>query len=210
MQIYKALHEAMTDIAKTGIAKTEKNKEQGYNYRGVAAAMNALSPIFIKHKIIVVPSYSEYHEETVPTSSGGKKKFVRLKGTFKFVHTEDSSSVECACYGEGMDVSDKATTKAQSVAFRTALFTTFVVPFEGVHIDNEEDGDDAAAAISALLEGHIKEVRLTKTDADALAYWRKEKEAFRAFPRAYDEFKDATTRHRRALGAQPTTTGATQ
>jgi hypothetical protein len=41
-----------------------------------------------------------------------------------------------------MDSGDKAVTKAQSVAFRTALFQAFIVPTEATAIDPERDGDD--------------------------------------------------------------------
>lgn len=70
--------------------------------------------------------------------------------------------------------------------------------------------DDATAArINALTDKLIAAVRETKTDEEAMAYWRKEKEALKQHPRAYDEFKNATVAHRRTLGAQQPA-GATQ
>ena len=207
-RIYPALLAAMTDAAESGIAKLSTNKDQGYKFRGIEAAMNAMVPILIKHKIVVVPSYAEHIEAERETKSGGRMKFVRVKGVFKFVHSEDGSSIESICWGEGMDVSDKATAKAQSVAFRTALFTTFVVPTTGVHIDNEGDdggaGGDQGDDIPTLLQKHIKEVRLLKTDAEARDYWVKERVAFKDHPNAYGEFRDATVAHRQALAKKAT------
>lgn len=43
-------------------------------------------------------------------------------------------------YGEAMDSGDKALTKAQSVAFRTALFQTFVVPLVAMDPESDEYG----------------------------------------------------------------------
>ena len=48
--------------------------------------------------------------------------------------------MKCETYGEAMDSGDKAVTKAQSVAFRTALFQQFIVPT--MAMDPEDGGDD--------------------------------------------------------------------
>jgi hypothetical protein len=56
-QIQEALVAAMRDICKIGIGKTSKADK--YNYRGIDAAMNEMSPILVNHKITVTPRYSE-------------------------------------------------------------------------------------------------------------------------------------------------------
>lgn len=126
-QIHGAILNAMRMIAKTGIAKASRNKDQGYNFRGIEAAMNEMSPILINCGISITPSYSEMTIAERESKSGGKLRFCTLKGSFKF-EAEDGSFVIGEAYGEGMDSSDKATAKAMSVAYRTALFQQFVVP----------------------------------------------------------------------------------
>jgi hypothetical protein len=162
--IHAAILSAMRDIATVGISKSSRNKDQGYNFRGVEDAMNQLSPILIKNKIIVTASYSDHKEAERETKSGGRMKFVTLKGSFKF-EAPDKSFVTSEAYGEGADTSDKATTKAMSVAFRTALFQQFVVPTMAMdpEQDEEETDDemlagfkDAALGGSAALEQHFK------------------------------------------------------
>jgi hypothetical protein len=126
-KIHTAILTAMTAIAKTGIAKLSRNKDQNYNFRGIEAAMNEMSPILIQSGISVTPSYSELAITERESKSGGKLRFCTLKGSFKF-EADDGSFVVGEAYGEGMDSSDKATAKAMSVAYRTALFQQFVVP----------------------------------------------------------------------------------
>lgn len=126
-KIHSCILSAMADIGKTGIAKLSKNKDQGYNFRGIEAAMNEMAPILIRNGIIVSPSYIDYNVYERESKSGGKLRFVTVKGIFKF-EAEDGSFVTGEAYGEGMDSSDKATSKAQSVAYRTALFQQFIVP----------------------------------------------------------------------------------
>lgn len=211
MKIYAAVHAAITEIATEGVGKSRRNKEQNYDYRGVEDAMNAVSPLLVKHKIVVIPRFTEHSDEMRETKSGGKMKYVKVKGVFKFVHAEDASSFESEIYGEGMDVADKATTKAESVAYRICLFQTFCIPYMGVLVDPEGDngGVDEEAEMEALLQGHIKEASLLREDKSVLDYWKKERVAFANDKARYDRFTAAVAAHRKTLAArQPA--GATQ
>lgn len=180
--IHTAIKQAMIDIAKTGIAKASRNKDQGYNFRGIEAAMNDMCPILIKNGIIVCPSYSEFAASERESKSGGKLRFVTLKGTFRF-EAEDGSFVTGEAYGEGMDSSDKATSKAQSVAYRTALFQQFVVPTMAIDPESgigvptrEEELAELADIIIDKFEsgntwGAYEEYMALKDNDDKLAVW---------------------------------------
>lgn len=159
--IHSSIKSAMAEIARTGIAKISRNKDQSYNFRGIEAAMNEMCPVLIRAGIIVSPSYSELTVHERQSKSGGTLRFVMLKGSFKF-EAEDGSFVIGEAYGEGMDSSDKATTKAQSVAFRTALFQQFIVPTMaidpesglGVPTRDEELEEIAASAVDKFEAGN--------------------------------------------------------
>lgn len=157
-QIHAAIIGAMRMIAKTGIAKLSKNKDQGYNFRGIEAAMNEMSPILINNGITIVPSYTELVMYERESKSGGKLRFATVKGSYRF-EAEDGSFVTSEAYGEGMDSSDKATAKAMSVAFRTALFQQFVVPTMAIDPDTgygvptrDEELEDIAHAMVEKFE----------------------------------------------------------
>lgn len=139
-KIHEALLAAMRDIAKTGIAKTSLASLGGasVNYRGIEAAMNEMSLVLIRCGINVTPSYSDLAITERAKGEGKATRFATVKGAFTFA-ADDGSHVVCTTYGEAMDSGDKATTKAQSVAFRTALFQQFVVPT--MAMDPEEGGD---------------------------------------------------------------------
>lgn len=144
--IHAAILDAMRAIAKTGIAKLKKADLGGarVNYRGIDDAMNEMSGILIRCGITVTPRYSDVQiTERIKGDQKDAKaiRFALVKGHFTFA-AADKSSVKCEVYGEAMDSGDKALTKAQSVAFRTALFQQFVVPT--MAIDPEADGDDSA------------------------------------------------------------------
>jgi hypothetical protein len=146
-QIHEAKLAAMRAISKVGIAKLRKNKDQGYNFRGIEDAMNEMSPILIAAGITVTPCYSDLTVSAGESKSGTKLRFATVKGSFTFKAADGSSEVT-ECYGEGMDSSDKAVSKAQSVAYRTALFETFVVPL--MAMNPEEDSGSVGAPDEAL------------------------------------------------------------
>jgi len=142
MKIHTALIAAMRDICKTGIGKLSKADMNGtrYNFRGIDAAMNEMSPILVNNGITVTPKYSELTITERAKDGGKATRFCSVKGSFTFA-AEDGSSVTAEAYGEAMDSGDKATIKAQSVAFRTVLFQQFIVPV--MAMDTELEGDDS-------------------------------------------------------------------
>lgn len=176
-QIHTALVGAMRDICKIGISKTQQASAGGanYRYRGIDAAMNEMSPIFVNHKITVTPRYSEL-SITERAREGGKfSRCVTVKGAFTFA-AEDGSSVTAEAYGESIDTGDKATIKAQTVAFRTVLFQQFIVPLMAMDSERGDDGDgvplpsDALAIAEKGVEAYAAYFKgLTKEGRSALA-----------------------------------------
>jgi hypothetical protein len=141
MNIQKATLAVMLSISKTGIAKNQRNQAQGFNYRGIEAAMNELNPILVANGITVTSKYSELQISERVKADGKATRFAIVKGAFVFA-ADDGTSVTAECYGEAMDSGDKAATKAQTVAFRTALFQQFVVPTVAIDPEDGAEGDE--------------------------------------------------------------------
>jgi len=191
--IYTALVAAMADIAKTGIAKTSRADLGGakVNFRGIEAAMNEMSVVLIRHGISVTPAYSDLTITERDKGGGKATRFVTVKGRFTFA-AADGSSVACECYGEAMDSGDKATTKAQSVAFRTALFQQFVVPTMAMDPEadgEEEETDDALLAEfrDAAMGGSAALREFFKSKKPDEAFWRIHGDSLKAAAAAADQ-----------------------
>lgn len=166
-QIHAAMLRAMHEAAEVGIAKTATASLGGASvrYRGIEAAMNTMVGILVRNGITVTSTYSCLDISERAKAEGKATRFAVLLGTFRF-SAADGSFVEAIAYGEAMDSGDKAVTKAQSVAFRIALFQTFVVPTKATAIDPEEDGDDEPADIpQAAIDA------AAKGTAAYAAYW---------------------------------------
>jgi hypothetical protein len=126
-RIYKAISEAMRDIEP--IAKSRKNLQQGFQYRGVDDIMNELQPILIKHGIFIIPEVLDQTREERQTKSGSNINYSIQKTAFHFT-ADDGSEVTAVVVGEGMDSGDKASNKALAVAFKYACLQVFCIPTE--------------------------------------------------------------------------------
>lgn len=193
-QIQTALLGAMRAIAKIGIGKTSQANTGAANYRfrGIDAAMNEMSPILVNNGITVTPRYSDLNV-TERAKDGGKfTRFVTIKGSFTFA-AEDGSSVTAEAYGEAMDSGDKATIKAQSVAFRTVLFQQFIVPLMAMdtELDGGESGEDAT--LDALREAAMDGTAALRAAYDTLqppdALWKREAHALKLAAQKADQEK---------------------
>lgn len=166
--IHEAILGVMMDIGRIGIAKSSKNREQNYDFRGIEQAMNMMAPIIRDRGITIEPNYSDLQIGEKATKSGGSMRLVTIKGTFKFTGPA-GDSITSSYYGEGMDSGDKAVTKAQSVAFRTALFQQFIVPTMAIDPETgeviltraEELEEIAQSMVQAFNDG--KEVKAYET-----------------------------------------------
>jgi hypothetical protein len=162
--IHAALLGAMRDIARIGIAKT-KTADAGqakYRFRGIDDAMNELSPILVNNGITVTPKYTDLVIQERAKDAGKATRFATVKGSFTF-GAQDGSCVVAEAYGEAMDSGDKATIKAQSVAFRTVLFQQFIVPL--MAMDTELDDHENASDTDAALLSEFRDVALNGTAA---------------------------------------------
>lgn len=127
MNIYESVCKVIEEVG--AIGKEKKNQQQGFMYRGVDDVMNALQPLFAKHKIFIVPEILEQSREERTGKSGGNLIYSICKVAYTF-YAEDGSNVKAVVIGEGMDSGDKATNKAMSIAFKYACFQVFCIATE--------------------------------------------------------------------------------
>lgn len=217
-----AMSNVMAEIGAIGISKGRKNKDQGYNFRGIDDIYNELNSIMTRNRLLmipvkVVPSYMEK-----PTKSGGSVNYTRLTVDWLMASALDGSTQAMQTVGEAMDSADKASNKAQSGAQKYAALMVFMIPTEG---DNDADAShhetlpskpawvvSAKASIECLNTGDecgdwykknvgfLKEKPKDERD-EVLAYLKQRKEAV-AVPPAHAQREQASQREQtRASGA---------
>ena len=158
--VVQALNEIMKAVG--AISKTDRNAAQGFNFRGIDSVVNAVSPQLQKFGVIVLPSVEDYEYQSVEI---GKNRtvmgHVKVKVTYTFVGPQ-GDSIKATVVAEAMDAGDKATTKAMSVAFRTALLQSLCLPTDDVDPDassyerSEKPAIDSEQLISRLKNATTK------------------------------------------------------
>lgn len=110
-----------------GVGKEGRNAAQGFNFRGIDQVVNAVAGPFIKHGIMVYPSkVISTKRGTASTAKGGTMNTVEV--VMQYAFTDGDRTLYFESPGEAFDSGDKATAKAMSVAYRTALLQALSLP----------------------------------------------------------------------------------
>ena len=136
LAVHAAIGKVMAALGKEGIAKTNKNTQQGFMFRGIDDVYNSLSQHLVAAGLVILPTYTDRTVVEYESKHGGRIVNVVLKGLFRIVATSDGSCVTVETIGEAMDNGDKATSKAMSVAFKYMAMQLFCIPIAG---DNDAD-----------------------------------------------------------------------
>ena len=123
--IYRSMLAVMADME--AIGKSQKNAQQGFNYRGIDQVYNALNPLLTKHGIFMTSEVLDKTREERTNKNGTVLAFTCLKMRYHF-HAADGSSVATEVEGEGMDSGDKSSNKAMAVAHKYALLQAYCIP----------------------------------------------------------------------------------
>ena len=156
LPIAQALSEIMKAVG--GIAKKDKNTAQGFNFRGIDAVVNAVSPALQKFGVVVIPSVEEYEYQTVEIGRNRTAMgHVKVKVSYTFIGA-NGDAIKATVVGEAMDSGDKATAKAMSVAFRTALLQSLALPTDEADPDAQSyersSSDDVLGPDAVLTKIH--------------------------------------------------------
>lgn len=165
MKVYQAISKVMQQLAKEGIAKSQKNQQQGYSFRGIDHVYNALAPILSANGLVILPRVLGREVTERPTAKGGMLFYVTVNVEFDLVCAEDGSKHTIATIGEAMDSADKATNKAMSAAYKYACIQAFCIPTEG---DNDADATthDIVSPMQEAIERLGEEISAIKIGID--------------------------------------------
>jgi class 3 adenylate cyclase len=124
--VQEAWASVMADVR--ALAKGDRNAQQGFNFRGVDAVMNAVGPALRAHGVAVVPTgVHDVAADTYTTKGGTVMRDVRLVVSYAITGPA-GDTMPGAAAGEASDAGDKATPKAMSVAYRTFLLQALTLP----------------------------------------------------------------------------------
>jgi len=111
------------------IEKGRTNQHQGFKFRGIDDALNALHSIFAEEKVFLLHEVMEHSVTERQTAKGGVSFHHIIKVMFRFI-ADDGSQVSAVGIGEAADTGDKGAGKAMSYALKVCLLQTFLIPTE--------------------------------------------------------------------------------
>lgn len=124
-QIYQALTAINKEIE--AIEKTQRNTQQGFDYRGIDQVMNDLHALFAKHEVLITSEVLNSLREERINKNGTCLIWSIIDYKFIFTAT-DGTSISSMARGEAMDSGDKGSNKCISVALKYVLFNMFLIP----------------------------------------------------------------------------------
>lgn len=141
--IFQLIPKIMDEVGP--IAKSRRNTQQGYSFRGIDETYLALQDVLARHGVFTAPEVIDDRTEDRTTAKGSALIYRVLKLRYRF-YAHDGSFFDTVVIGEGMDSGDKASNKAMSVAHKYALLQVFAIPTEELK-DPENDSHEVVPAV---------------------------------------------------------------
>jgi hypothetical protein len=169
----KKIHEALADVMEDvrAVRKGDQNTHQRFMFRGVDAVVNAVGPKLRKHGVIVMPEVLEKSVDVAQTKNGAINYITKV--TVKYTFTGPAGDqLSAVVPGEAMDMQDKGTAKAMSVAFRTCLLQALCLPTD----DTDPDAESHEESVNPEdeIRSRIEQATVQGPDAvQSLGTWAK-------------------------------------
>jgi len=147
LEAIRAVMHDVRGVAKTGEmrASTAVNAKITYRFQKYDDMAEAIGAAFREHGVMTQGRITEvsYHNWDKQNSNGGTTMWTscRLRKVFNFTSLVDGSHLSIEAAGEGSDSSDKATNKAETAAYKTAIKQAFTLS------TGDEDPDDTRPQI---------------------------------------------------------------
>ncbi len=154
LTIFQALNHVMEEVRSVGKDQRNTAPNGNYNFRGIDAVTNAVGPALRKHGVIVAPKVIDWQYGTVVVGNKQTQMgHARLLIEFTWYGPVGDHIVTVAA-GEAFDSGDKATAKAHSVAFRTAMIQTLCLPTDERDPD-EDTYERSTPTLADLARGEL-------------------------------------------------------
>jgi hypothetical protein len=135
------------------VGKDSKNEQQGFKYRGIDAVVNAVNPTLAEVGGFIIGEAISTEYESFTSARGAAGIIARLTVKYSWYGTDGGEPVTGIVSSEANDYADKATAKAWSVALRTFLLQTLMLPTDDPDPDSTyiEHGKPAVVAPDPVL-----------------------------------------------------------
>jgi hypothetical protein len=141
--------ELMRSVDSIGKDRQAEKSAGGYRFRGIDEAMDTVGHAMRSIGLIGAPEIRSVEYDTNYSNNSQGRSILwttaRVVGAYVFTDPEDGSTHRIELVGEGRDNSDKATSKASSMALKYGLLHGLMIPVNGMpdgDAENPEVGRD--------------------------------------------------------------------
>lgn len=135
-KVYGAMVQVMRLVREVGKNGTGPREAGSYGYRKLDDAVDAVGAALREVGLLLVPVEVVSHEirQTVVPAGEGSRTWTTATVTmrWRYIHPDDGSTQDVVMAGEGRDMGDKATGKANSNAWKNALVQSLNIPVQGM------------------------------------------------------------------------------
>jgi hypothetical protein len=150
--VYRAINAVTGALARSGVPKAHTNVQDQYQYRSIDDVLTKLAPLLARHKLCVLPRVLRRSCSERVGEDNSMLFSVHLLIAYDLVSSRDGSRHTVKAFGEAVDPSDKATAKALSSAYKSAMLQMFCIG-----VGNEEtDGSSHRLRKAQLPTGPVQ------------------------------------------------------
>ena len=135
LHVFEAICRVQAALAEVGIKKNQRNKDQGFDFRGIDDVYNTLAPLLAKNSLVVIPRVTSRVVTQYTTGRGTLMFNVAVTVRYEIASAIDGSRTFAIAPGEASDSGDKATNKAMSAAYKYMMFQLFCIPIDVLDAD---------------------------------------------------------------------------
>lgn len=159
LPIHEIINRVMSSVP--SVAKAQRNKDQGFDFRGIDDVVNAVGPKFREYGVVPAPLLESAAYRDVRTSKDKPARECTVRVRYRFWGPA-GDYVDVVVPGEALDMGDKGTAKAMSVAYRIALLQLLTLP-------TDERDPDAESYERAEPTGQADQAAQVRGEIAALA-----------------------------------------
>lgn len=150
-------------MSKVGVvAKSGHNEAQNYDYAQEVDVLNAVKPLLIENRLLLLKVGEEYKNTPAHTTrSGTGQTLTELCATFRWIDIETGHYIDTQQVSTGIDTGDKGSYKASTGGKKYNLLTNLLIPTgDDPEADEKTDRNNAPQTDTQLATDKQKQ-RLT-------------------------------------------------
>lgn len=183
LTLYRKLLEAAREMQPQ--PKTGVNPEEGYAYVEAGPIIAAARKALLERGVLIIPRINSARTEIPPETSKRYSRSTYLELEYTVLDTETGEYFTIPWASQGVDSTDKGTSKALTAGLKYVLIGLLLIPI------GEDPEADASVDRDAKREGAAKRGALVKTDEEIREHLAKPAETIMAPRPEFDPLQNA-------------------